>query len=138
MMKTFGKFCSVRLKGGRFEVVPRDIVILNAGQEGHRSHLWAVWAMDCAAPCDMTGAAEGRCAGPLMGFLSDWSDLDPRKPESAPETASLIDGALRELSRTGALRTGDYSLAWARFDMAHAGETTQMYLGHIVERSCRK
>lgn len=137
-MKTFGKFCSVRLRNGRFEVVPGGIVILNAEQEGRRSHLWAVWAMDCTAPCDMAGAAEGRCVGPLMGFLSDRSDLDPRKPENAPEATSLIDKALTELTHKGALRTRDYSLAWARFDMAHAGTATQMYLGHIVERRCRK
>lgn len=124
-----GKFGSVRLAGGRFEIVPSELVLLNGEHEGSRAHLYGVWAFDCTRPCDMAGAAEGRCVGRMMGYLSDSPDLDPRLPENAEDASAMVDAALQELVREGALGGGDYSLAWAKFDMTRPSSVCRMYIG---------
>lgn len=129
----------VKLSGGRPEIVPSTTALLNPSLEGKRAHLWGVWAYDTDSPCDLRGAAEGRCLGPLMAYLSDRDDLwkfGQHKPARFIDKADANDCktqvlelqglALDLLKGTGATGDKTFVVAWAMFDMMSPESTTPM------------
>lgn len=125
------QFNGIKLSNGRVEIVPGSLVLLNPELEGKGRRVWGVWAFDALAPCDLAGAAEGRCLGPLMGYLSDRDDLWKRRGGGRPSFEGGADAserrlqvldmlllAIATLERSGAVEGEEYGLAWAMFDMA--------------------
>ncbi|OUN41801.1 hypothetical protein [Enorma massiliensis] len=125
------QFIGIKLSNGRVEIVPGSLVLLNPELEGKRRRVWGVWAFDALAPCDLVGAAEGRCLGPLMGYLSDRDDLWRRgshrfegrsdASERRLQVLSMLLLAIATLEQSGAVEGEEYGLAWAMFDMASTG-----------------
>ena len=141
------KFRAVKLSGGRFEVVPDALVLLNPDAEGKRAFVWGVWCCEADRPCDQVGACEGRAVGPVMGYLSDRDDLwklpqhglgafeaDGDALECGSQVAELQRLALAELTGRGLLAGGPYVMAWAAFDMWHADRPTRAGVGVPFQR----
>lgn len=136
----------VKLSSGRPEIVPSTTALLNPSLEGKRSHLWGVWAYDIDVPCDLRGAADGGCLGPLMGYLSDRDDLwkfGQHKParfideadanDCKTQVLELQELALDLLKRTGATGDKTFVIAWAMFDMLAAESTTPMGTSFAIQ-----
>lgn len=141
------RLSGIRLSGGRIEIVPANLMLLNQELEGERRYVWGIWAFDAFAPCDLVGAAEGRCLGPLMGYLSDRDDLwryggggrerfagRADASECGIQVLDMLLLAAVALERSGAVEGEMYGLAWAMFDMTSTADFVPM--GHtefIVE-----
>lgn len=124
----------IELLDGRFEIVPGSIVLLNPELEGERARLWAVWAYEADAPCDIDGVLSGRGLGPLMGYFSDREDLwkfGQHKPARFIDAADAEDCrsqafelqelALDLLDREDATGGKMFVIAWGMFDMFASG-----------------
>lgn len=142
------KFRSVKLSGGRFEVTPGDIVVLNPSLEGARARLWAVWVYDVENPCDLSGAANGGCLGPLMAYLSDRDDLwklgqhkparfiDEADAEDCKEQVEeLQELALDQIEKSGAADGKTFAIGWAMFDMMSPEKTVPMGTSFALAKS---
>lgn len=129
-MSPTSKFSGIKLSEGRLEIVPASLVLLNPGLEGRRRHIWGIWAFDIEEPCDLVGAAEGRCLGPLMGYLSDRDDLWKHGRDGQTgfanrgiasnrrcQTLDMLLQAMAALEQSGSASGKVFGLAWAMFDM---------------------
>lgn len=129
----------VGLSGGKLELVPAGAVLLNPDLEGARAHVWGVWAFDVDAPCDLVGAADGKCLGPLMAYMSDRDDLwkfgqhkparfiDEADAEDCKCQVSELQGlALDRLKDSGADAGKTFVIGWAMFDMMAQSRTAPM------------
>lgn len=138
----------VSLSKGGFELVPAGTVLLNPGLEGKRSHVWGVWAFDADAPCDLAGAADGKCLGPLMAYMSDRGDLwkfgqhkparfiDAADAEDCKEQAiELQKLALDEIEKSGAADGKAFVIGWAIFDMMAQTKTVPMGTSFTLVKS---
>lgn len=129
-MQKENPFKKIELAGGRFEIVPGGTVVLNPAEEGTRRYAWGVWAFDVEAPCDQAGAADGKCVGPIMAYLSDRDDLykygqhrparfvDKADAEDCEaQAAELQSLAISHLDENGYFGGRTYAIGWAKFDM---------------------
>lgn len=130
------KFKRVMLSGGESELVPGGTVLLNPDLEGKRAHVWGVWAYDVDAPCDLVGAADGKCLGSLMAYMSDRDDLwkcGQHKParfvdatdaeDCKMQSAELFELAFEQVDKSGAAAGKTFVIAWAMFDMMAQAKT---------------
>lgn len=133
------KDCGIRkvnLSGGKSELVPGGTVLLNPDLEGKRAHVWGVWAYDVDAPCDLVGAADGKCIGSLMAYMSDRDDLwkcGQHKParfvdaadaeDCKRQAAELFELAFEQVDKSGAAAGKTFVIAWAIFDMMSQAKT---------------
>ncbi len=138
-MEKKNAFKKISLADGRFEIVPGSTVVLNPEKEGRRRRAWGVWAFDVEAPCDQAGAADGKCVGPIMAYLSDRDDLykfGQHRParfvgqadadDCRAQAAELYELAFKYLDENGYLGGRAYAIGWAMFDMMHSTSTAPM------------
>lgn len=129
----------IELLDGRFEIVPGSTVLLNPELEGRRSHVWGVWALDMESPCDLNGAASGKCLGPLMAYMSDREDLwkfgkhkrarfidEADAEDCRSQTFELQKLTLDLIDKSGATDGRTFVIAWAMFDMMSKEKTVPM------------
>lgn len=129
----------VKLSDGVSEIVPRTTVLLNPSLEGNLAHLWGVWAYDIDSPCDLYGAIDGRCLGPLMAYLSYRDDLwkcgqhklehfidEADAKDCMSQAAELQRLALDTLNKAEAIGDKTIVIAWAMLDMMSTGSMTHI------------
>lgn len=63
------------LSGGRMQIVPSKIDLLNPQREGKARHLYFVWTFTEGALVDLDGAIEGQASSRLFGYFTDHADL---------------------------------------------------------------
>ena len=140
-------FEKVMLSGGRLELVPAGTVLLNPALEGRRARIWGVWAFDPDAPCDLVGAANGKCLGPLMAYLSDRDDVWKFGQEVPARFASAVDAgdcmaqalelqtlALGQIEQLVVDVRRPFAFGWAMFDMASNAKTARMGTGPVLSK----
>lgn len=63
------------LAGGRMQIVPAKIDLLNPEREGQASHLYFVWTFTEGALVDLDGAIKGQASSRLFGYFTDHANL---------------------------------------------------------------
>ena len=70
-----GGFRRVELAGGRMQIAPGGIRLLNPEREGDARHLYLVWAYKDGEQAGLDAAVGGGALGPFMGFFTDYEEL---------------------------------------------------------------
>ena len=68
-------FRRVELAGGRAQIVPAEINLLNPQREGEAGYLYFVWPFIEGDLVDLGAAIKGQAAFPLSGYFTDYVDL---------------------------------------------------------------
>ncbi|WP_302941820.1 hypothetical protein [Senegalimassilia anaerobia] len=68
-------FRRVGLAGGRAQIVPAEINLLNPQREGEAGYLYFVWPFVEGGRIDLDAAIKGQAPSPLSGYFTDYVDL---------------------------------------------------------------
>ena len=68
-------FRCVMLAGGRTQIVPAKIRLLNPQREGRADHLYFAWTFGEGTVVDLDGAIKGQASSQLFGYFTDHADL---------------------------------------------------------------